>query len=836
MATRFTAISRGELGTSYTLVIDDSAFGGSNTDIEIQGFQLTYDPDEQDDPITSIISSSCQFNIVINDTTRSAINTLIDDMVGADEGRFRVKITKGGNIWWLGYILTDQISIEDQDWADKVSTFTINAVDGISRLKDLDYNDAGTAYSGRVTAREHLFNILDKIGTADFYGASDDYLFIICRWYENSMGAVVTDNPLSKTYIDHLAFISTDSEGNETFVSCYDVLKELCQLFLCRFYYSNGVYRYDQISEYREATVTRIKYYKSDVFNTSTTGEDLGIVENSDDIIRLGNVNGRKFYFAPSREIILNYKHVNDRNYLAGQTWTGATAAATISNVGRDGIRLWVRGTLSHTATFTPSSDFEDCIFIFEFNITCTAGGTTYYLQRDYSFSTLGVLTYTEPAWTTTNTDRYHLITDTVNTYNAVAFLSPVNFETPNFPGSGEFATLTFDVAVQGVYTLNVNAAPGLSAAANSFLFHNVIVQLNADDESALTQTAVFNKENADAPNASLVLEYDALIGDSPSSAFFTSSSLTIDNGGTEEVSQTWAKGVGGGGKQIQKLWLDEVMKLRTKSLARYEGQIRGTDYNPHNLYELIDGSKWVMQRLTYDSILETWSGDWWFTGYDDTLTGTLGPIVNEPGPTGIDPSEPPPGPVGGVKKYNPKAGISAPAGPGGIEGNGGHVANLLSAKVDGGVSTTTLSIAQTGVDGLINAGDTITVYDPLTGNTHEFTVADDVAATDTSITVSSTTPAGDLSAGSFVILDTGEWVENIRRDRYSQTFVSTGVQALTVTANSGNLPSNTAQIEVYYGATRIFETDDWTVSGSVITLVWKPETGVKIRVFFWYP
>lgn len=833
MATRFTAVSVGELGTSYTLVIDDSSFGGANTDIEIQGFQLTYDPDEQEDPITPIIASSLTFNISIDDTTRPAINALIDDMVGADEGRFRLKVTKGSALWWAGFILTDQISIEDQDWADTLSAFTIRAVDGISRLKDLDYNNAGTAYTGRVTAREHLFNVLEKIGLDDFYGASDNYLFIICRWYENSMGAVVTDNPLSKTYIDHLAFITTDSEGNDKFTPCYDVLKELCQLFLARFYYSNGVWRYDQVGEYREGTVTRIKYYKAETYNTSTTGEDLGVVENSDDVIRLGNVGGRFFYFAPAREIKLNYKHVNDRNYLAGQTWTAATAAATISNVGRDGIRLWVRGTLSHTATFTP---FRDCVFIFEFNITCAAGGTTYYLQRDYSFSTFGVLTYTEPAWTTDSADRYHLITDTLNTYPSVAFLSPVNFETPNFPGSGEFATLTFDVAVQGVYAINVNAAPSLTAATNSFLFHNVIVQLNADDESALTQTSVFNKENADAPNASLVLEYDALIGDSPSSAFFTSSSLTIDNSGTEEVSQTWAKGVGGGGKQIQKLWLDEVMKLRTKSLKRYEGQLRGTDYLPHNLIEFIDGSRYIMQRISYDSVAEIWAGDWWFTGFDDTLTGTIGPIVNEPGPGGIDPSEPPPGPVGGVKIYNPKAGVSAPAGPGSVESNGGHVASRLDQDLDGGTAYTSFDIAPPGVDGLLQAGDTITVYDPITGASHEFTVTSDVAAADTSVSVSSSTPVDDLSDGSYVILDTGEWVGNIRRTRYSQVFVSTGVQTLTVTANSGNLPSNTAQIEVYYGGTHIFETDDWTVSGSDITLVWKPETGVKIRIFFWYP
>lgn len=839
MAARFTAISRGELGTSYTVEIHDSAYGGAATEIEIAGFSLLYDPDKQEDPITSIISSSLTFNINIQPSTQSAINTFIDDLVGADEGRFRIKVTKASAIFWVGFILTDQISIEDQNWADKVSTFTVTAVDGISRLKDMDYNDAGTAYTGRVTAREHLFNILDKIGTADFYGATENYLFIICRWYEDSMGAVVTNNPLSKTYIDHAVFVSTDTEGNEKFTSCYDVLKQLAQLFLCRFYYSAGVYRYDQIGEYREATVTRIKYYKGDTFNTSTTGEDLGVVENVDNIIRLGNVNGRFFYFAPAREIRLSFEHLNNRNYLSGYVWDAdSDPAHTMPIIGREGISLWVRGKLRTTLDHTPDSNMEDCFVVYKFIMTAEVGGTTYYAKRDYTVNN-GVITFGTHSWTTTATDRISVISSNMYLDN-VEYTTDVDFLTAVLPGSAEFAEVTFDVDFHSVWKLD-----GITAVTPSYTetwrFENAVLQLVADDDSALTQKSVFTKTNADTPNASLVLEYETMVSDTPTlGTLFVPTNLTIDNGGVEEISDAWAKGVGGGGKKLHYLWLDEVMKLRTKALKRYEGQIRGNAYHPHNLYEFISGAQYVMQRIAYDSISETWSGDWWFVGYDDTITGTTLPVISEPGPPGG--GGPPPGPPGGGPKiFNPLAGVSAPSGGvAALRGTGGHIVTKTSTKLTGGMAVTSIPINScSSTGGLIKSGDTITVYNPSDGYSLDFTVTADVAAGDTTISVSSDTPTSDLDAGAYVVSDTCDFVSNIRSGtitRYSQTFVSTGVQALTVTANSGNLPSNTAQIEVYYGATRIFETDDWTVSGSVITLVWKPETGVKIRVFFWYP
>ncbi|MCB0587016.1 MAG: hypothetical protein KDD06_17055, partial [Phaeodactylibacter sp.] len=492
MAARFSAISSSELGTSYTVEIHDSSYGGAATDIEIQGFTLTYDPDEQEDPITPIIASSLTFNISIQPGTQSALNTFISDLVGADEGRFRVKVLKSSAIWWSGFILTDQISVEDQDWADKLSGFTIRAVDGISRLKDLDYNNAGTAYSGRVTVKEHLFNLLGKLGTDDFYGATDPFLFTINRWYESGMSAAVANDPMTYTYIDHQVFVTVDDEGNEEFTDCYEVLRQLCQLYLCRFYLSNGVYRFDQISEYREATVTRHKYYTDGTNYANTSSEDLGVVEDSDDVIRLGNVNARTFYFAPARKINLKFAHQNNYNYLAGQEWDAdADASFSLAVIGQASFRLWVRGTLDHSADFATDSDFpyNGVVHEFRFVITAEVGGTTYYAKRDYTVNTNGTVVYDQATWTTTSSDRFKLVSNR-NYLDAVTSTTDVNFQTAALPGSGDFANVTFDVNHFAVYELPTfnGASP---APTESWKFYNAVLQLAADDPAALTTSSV---------------------------------------------------------------------------------------------------------------------------------------------------------------------------------------------------------------------------------------------------------------------------------------------------------------------------------------------------------
>lgn len=836
MASRFTAKSVGVLGTSYTLYIDDADFGGSSTDIEIAGISIAYDPDSQEDPTSPILSSSCTFTVNVLSSYQSDFNTFIDDLIAADEGRFMAKIENNvGNLYWVGFMIADQVIKEDQDYADVVSRFVVSAVDGISRLKDIHYNDDGSPYTGRETVHAHLFKVFDKLGTNAFWGATDAFLYVSSRWYEAGMGAAATDNPWELTFIDHDAFYAKDGNGGYDYQSCYDVLKHICRLFFSRLFLSSGVYRIDQISEYREATVTLHRYFKSGAKSAASTGQTLSRVESSTTTF-IRKAGGKYLYFAPARRIDLTFSHRNDRNYLAGRTWTSnSTPAVQIFNVGRDGVSILFSGRLGVKLDFTPDSDFGIGIARWSIRVQVTSGGTDYYLKRGFIFNTGNGYAYQAAEWTTNSGDVATFFSAPVYDENIFAY-TDISFETPEMPGSGELVDIEFNVSYIDYYLFTNGSTPtiALTSPTETWNFTSAGLYLVAQDESTLTEESVYTLNNADTPNASLALEYDTPIGDSTNSLTLSSTNaLTVDSGAGApgDVSSQWAKGTGGGGVNIQNLLLEEMMKLRKTALERYEGAIIGRGYFAHNTMELITGSQYALLRAEYNSYNEEWTGEWFYIGWSDSQGGTVDDPVHVPPDIpriGSGPVYPAPGPgSGGEPAFLALTG-------------GGHIVATTDGELapNGAITSISIDSICSGLDNIIMAGDTISVYDPITGNLQQFDVTADVAGTDTSISISSSAVDAILSDGAMVLVDTCSFASNLldsgRPVRYSQIFASTGSPTLTVTENGGALPSNTSEIEVYYGSTPIFETDDWTVSGSDIILAWNPEVGVKIRVFFW--
>lgn len=69
----------------------------------------------------------------------------------------------------------------------------------------------------------------------------------------------------------------------------------------------------------------------------------------------------------------------------------------------------------------------------------------------------------------------------------------------------------------------------------------------------------------------------------------------------------------------------------------------------------------------------------------------------------------------------------------------------------------------------------------------------------------------------------------------FRQEFPAHASATLTVTANGGVLPSNTAWITIFYDTGQIISPNYWTVAGSVITLNFTPDGVQSIWVEFAY-
>lgn len=833
MAVRFEGTSAGVKGTTYTVQVHDSDFAGAKVDVSLfgDGFNLKYNPNEER-PDAEIIDSAVDFAIMRTPTTKTEIDDFISDLLSAPDERFTLRILDSSdNLFWCGYILADQVRYEDDRWADTLANVRINAKDGLNRLKAIDYNDDGTAYTGRVTFKEHLFNILDKTGLQDFWGATDDYLLSIVRWYEDQDAtAALTVNEMDRTFVDHLAFIDYDDNGSEVYTSTYDVLKNICAIWGARIYLADGAWHFEQWNEYRETgSIYQHRYYKDGTKPGTNTSVSLEVDESADSFTTASE--GILSYLPSIRKVQIDFNHQDDRNYLKGRNWDDSTPTETIVLPAK-GKKFRIAGTLRTRALFgAPTLPLPDLVELHEPVVSVVAiqigfsdGGTNYSLGRTYTI--IGGLSGYAPAdW---EGGQYPILNPLQSLPQFVS--QEINFSTPAIPDDvSTIASFTFDVD----YVISLRSDGSSFSVADypvseEFTFNNVTLQvMNADTTfpSQLNRSITQNPDNADA---SAVLEKEVLIGDGV--AFLGSNGISIEVSGEQEPTGLWTKGLTGTGAVIQRLLAIELLNQRRFPIKIFDGTIYcNTAIHYGSILKLTTAEQFVGMQTVYNSKQETWRGQFTSIGYSDSAssyTTVDEPLTPGPGGGGAAPGE---GPqvVPGTSANNPI---------GSSFDDGGHIVSTTGdSSYSDGDEVTTIGIDTATVDGLVQAGDTIAMIDRTTGNTQTFTVTSNLQAGDTTIAVSSATISGSFGTNSYVTLGTGEFVTNIRQGsaaRYVQKFDNPASATLTVTENSGTLPSDTNLIDVFYNGVLLSETDDYSISGSDIVLTFTPKRRVIVK--FW--
>jgi len=827
MAVRFEGTSAGVKGTTYTVQVHDADYLGAVVDVDLDGsgFTLTYEPEEEE-PDTNIIPSTLSFSIIREPTNASDFDAFLTEFIAADEERFTVCVLDGSsNLYWCGYLLADQVRHQDTRWADTVSVFAFKAKDGINRLKAIDYNNAGSPYTGRVTFKEHLFNILDKIGLQDFWGATDDYLHSIVRWYESSDAtATLFDNSLDRVNADHkAAYVVGDSEEYK-YLSSYEILKSICTIFGARFFQANGKYHFHQWSEYRETgDIYLHRYYKDRTKPGTTSSVSLEVDEVAGDFVTASQ--GVFGYTSAIRRYELEFKHRDDRNYAQGLVFNFETNKVLTQLPGTNS-KYRIAGLLETDVLFTGAHLPVFCVVGLKIEVQ-DADGTVYRLARA-AFIDGGGNPYYEPAeWVMNGAVLYEIVMPLQ--ISGLPITLDFDFVTPDSPVSSDTARMTFtwfDVRqdVQG-------SVLGNSVDSVSINLTGLIIQAMNTDGTFPASSNLLSVSNPDSPNASEVLERETLFADTIT--FTSSGSITRTVSGEEVKTNTWKKGLTGSAYSLRRLLALEVIRQRKKPLSVVEAVFYlESAAHFYNIFKLSTGELFVPIRAVYNSKNEQFSGQYFNIGYDDTLTGVT-PVVDIPvGPTGEPVTEPPTG-VGS----NTVPGVSAGNVVIDSHPNGGHIVSTTGTSTyDDGDPVTTIDIEATGVDGLIQSGDTIAMIDRTTGNTQNFSVTTTVGATDTSISVSSTTIDGSFGQNSFLTLGTDEYITNIQAGassfsatRYVQSF-NPASTINTVTENSGVLPASTNQIDVYYNGVMLTEIDDYTVSGSNINLTFSPSGRILVK------
>jgi archaellum component FlaF (FlaF/FlaG flagellin family) len=833
MAVLLKATSAGVYGTTYTVQIMDTEYVGTAVDVDLggEGFNVSYNTENDEHPHSAIISSECTFSIVRTSSNNSILSTFVTDLISAEEGRFRVKILDSTDgLYWCGYILADQVVEQDRDWADINSFFKIRAKDGINRLKTIDYNNSGTAYSGRETLLQHLFKVLDKIGTDDFFGTNDDYLLTVCNWYEaNMVSPTTSDDPLSLVYFDHLSAITRDRDGTETFKSSYEILETICTIKGARFYFSNGSYRFDQVGEYRkgDGSLIRHRYRKAGTKISTQTTLDIRSSETNGDFIRAAQ--GEYTYFAPLRAVEIEFNHRNDFNYLEGMEWSNSESLNVyLGAVGTENLAFRIQGVISSNLNTTPFNQVRN---VFKIEVNLTIGATDYYLKRNYTLNSSNII-YDDAEWTTNSIDRLYIVTP-IQAFNDTVTYENVDFVTPNIPNDAALSLVNFQVTYDTSLEVSSQDVPSI---INSFtwLFTNSVLQLYKDGTGAPTEKTITRLDNPVSSNFSDTLEIKTLIGDSPD--LLTSAALTVKNVSNEDIpAEEWNNGLSGTGRLIQRLLLAEIMKLRKKALLKWRGTIiDASSFSYDRIMWLTTGNEFVPLTVSYNSATESWEGEWFNTDYDITaITDTAQDFNFAPGFS-------PPGFItnGPVVPWDTSADPIASSFT-----TGGQLIGITDDGIVEGETVTTIPIQAVGVGGLVNSGDIIKLV-TSGGQTQSFTVDADLGPTDTSISVVSTTALITAGSGSYVTTSVDSFVQNVQNsvsvtgkvNRYRQIYDNVTTTSLTVTENGGTLPANTDLIDVHYNGRLLSEgaSNDYEVSGSNINFTFTPRGTVRVMVTFW--
>ena len=738
--------------SKYTVIIDDSTYSSTTFDFDLSTLSWRYQGISKD-RFNPILSSTCTLGIVVSN---SNIQSCLTDLVGAPEERFRIKILKNDSIYWVGHILLDLAAFEDAPVdADAPPTYTITATDGIGRLKNVDYKDTSGPYSGKATFIDHLFNILGQLNLDDLYGVDDEYLYTIALWFEVNQTINASSDPLINARVDHRTFYTIDKDGNNVYKSCYEVLTLICEAWGARFMHANGKYRFTQINEHEKGNHNSINRYKKD----KTTLSDLLAVNHTKvldtDIVKY---RGGTFYYFPGlKEAVVNYKHFSTRNFIAPTTYNVNFASTGLSLQKTDNItltavddnnntaRILFSFKLTYKATYSTPANFTPITY--KMRVQIKVG--TYYWVRTATAGANGSIDYGEPEWSTT-IGYYEFFTNPVIT-NGFQSTLDISILTDDLPTTGDLEAF---LQITNIY--NANLTTNTDSFTVDFSMINAYLEIlevgTFEDRSNVTQFTATN----DNTGNSAVIEKNTLFGDGPGPNTF--GHIEAYDGSAWNVADSWRRAFVGSAtyRKFSQLLANEIIAGQYKPVEVNVGTFEG-DLEAYNIISK-GGVRFILSGGTFNAQRDTWDGEWFEVGADDTQLTVEDSQDFIEDPTGVediqisDDSSAAENVTSG--EYN-QAPIINP--PGTVDTD---ITSGDSPFVD-------IPIVDASFDDVFLEGDNVVVTNLNSGVTQTFEVDSDVSAGDGTISVVDESPTSDFPIGSYVGADPEQQQSYISRGRH---------------------------------------------------------------------
>ena len=241
-------------GEEYEVRIIENTSGTDSTkefDVGPQGVKLIYENTDDTLLLPGIVHSRCEVE-TLWPSGDATLSTLLTNLLSAQDGDWLLEVLRDSERIWVGTILCDEAQLLE---SSPIQTFRLVATDGLSLLKNVDYNDNGTAYTGdQIIWDDILTNIQEKWTTwsylndqnstairlemADDVYSTDDYVMAL----KAHPGGTLYLNTRRMRIHSH-AFRQGQA-GGDVFISCYDLLLSICLTLQLRLYYYGNTWSF----------------------------------------------------------------------------------------------------------------------------------------------------------------------------------------------------------------------------------------------------------------------------------------------------------------------------------------------------------------------------------------------------------------------------------------------------------------------------------------------------------------------------------------------------------------------------------------------------------------
>ncbi len=691
--------------------------------------QIIWDNDRKLDPWSLILFSKCEWTFMINDQDDE---NLIDDLIQGDEDQYYLRLYKEGSLFWVGVVLIDQV-IKPRD--SFPYPITLSATDGLKRLDTIRLEQVASSQDNLV---QFMRDILVRTGINNAISASDDFLSVAVRYYENQHGSYAkTFDPLRHTRVadvQRLSVRSEDEEGKE-YYSQMEMLRWLLKSFGCRLMMINGHYHALQIDAYSESSIRLHTYSQNINFDTDTsiiagTASSAAFVYAKAIAENQQILQGDHWSFAPPIRRVTLRRNVAvapiiqaERLFyeLENETSMGAVAVGSFAA----GITLDFKGTGVDWTNASAPANFR---VRFELSIRIDSAPNDYYLTNKN-----GAL-----AWTTNSSDTFNV---TVNgtapptgPINSWFTILPINnalgtyfIGTPPIPANGQLS-----IKITPVF-LSLGGVNISSQFTDQTVNGSVkVYYANYNNQKAPAEEVLY--KFGDRATGSYEIDLDDIeIADSASTN--DSGRLQVWDGSSWKDSSDWKRfSTNWDQTRLLLLTMEVIFNLQNRALHILNATVIRSDITPLNTLT-IDDKKMLFQGGTFNTELDEWQGQWIeIAKYDTSGTGA-GFEGIQIGPNGLAAPYPPAGtPFGKTERT--------------IEGS------LVVATTDAVISGTVTSVSINAPgDNIANSGDSLAIFNPLTGESEALTLSADLLNDSTSASVNSVSLSNTYPIGSYLIV-----------------------------------------------------------------------------------